>query len=91
MENIYLMIKENIKERGLIIKQMEKVYLFGLMEENMKENINKIKKKDLVYSNGQMVESLEDNGKMVNKMEKEKYILQMNKNGEKESGKMVKE
>ena len=69
---------------------MEKVYLFGLMEENMKENINKIKKKDLVYSNGQMVESLEDNGKMVNKMEKENFIVLNLKNGEKESGKMVK-
>ena len=70
---------------------MEKVYLFGLMEENMKENIKMIKKKDLEYLNGQMVESLEDYGKMVNKMEKEKYIFQLSKNGEKESGKMVEE
>ncbi len=69
---------------------MGKVYLSGLMEENMNENIKKIKKKGLVYLNGQMVENLEGNGKMVNKMEKENFIVLNYKNGEKESGKMVK-
>ena len=50
-----------------------------------------MKRMDMVNFLGQMEKNLEDCGRMENKMEKEKYIIQMKKNGKKDIGMMEKE
>jgi hypothetical protein len=91
LDHLYLMIIENMKVIGKIIKWMEKENLNGPMEDSMKENIKWIKKKDMEFLNGMMEEYTKVIGKMENSMEKENFIILKNKNGKKENGKMEKE
>ncbi|EGR32540.1 hypothetical protein IMG5_078660, partial [Ichthyophthirius multifiliis] len=83
-------MEDNIKENGLIIKCMEKVFILGKMEENMKVIIQMIKKMDMVSINGLMVDYMMENGKMENNMDKEN-IIQLMELLCLEYGKMVKE
>jgi len=63
-------MEENMKENGLIITCMEKVFTHEKTEENMMENIALIKSMGMELIHGLMENSIKEAGEMVDRMEK---------------------
>lgn len=70
LENSFGLMERNLKELGLIIRCMARVYLSGWMGDSIKVIIIKIKSKDLECSNGQMEEFMKGIGRMGSNMER---------------------
>lgn len=88
-ENMYGLIKDNIKDFGKIIRCMERVSLLGQMVEDIKASTLLIKSKERVFLYGQMEDHMTVSGKMESKTVKEFSDLKM-VHYVKEYGKMVK-